>query len=433
MLAPEPEGYKDALDAIRAAIESGRTRAARAITAEGLRLYWTIGRTLADHPQRFVWGSRVLDRLAQDLRLHFPNNTGFSARNLLYMRTLAHVFPREDFFDCALSRLPWGHLMLLIDSQHPSEVLRWYADAAEYHHWTQALLRAQIQAEAHRTQGAALTNFARTIPGPRADLVQQVLRDPYYFEFLSLNPAFTERELENALIEHIKRFMAEFDRGFAFMGSQVRLVVETDEFFIDLLFYHIYLKRMVVIDLKIDDFRPEYAGKMAFYLRAVDDQMKPPEDDPSIGLVLCTGKNKTVVEYTLGAIASPIAVAQYKVRQALPTEEQLQAVVEAGVEEFKQTHTIDLQQSALAVPPNLDLATRTSHLLSPHLRAALQIVTQKGSISNKEYVASASVTPVTAARHLQQLVAAGYLVSTGGGRAVRYLLATTNTAEAPGA
>jgi predicted nuclease of restriction endonuclease-like (RecB) superfamily len=283
-----------------------------------VQLYWQIGRLIVDRETRFGWGAGVISRLADDLHAAFPATRGFSRRSLHYMRALATDFPGDTFVEQPVANLPWGHVTVLLDGLDDNRLRNWYAAQAIDQGWSQSVLRHQVRTRIDRHRGQALTNFPRTLPSEQSELVRDLLKDPYVLSFVELEPGYREHDLQRALTQRIARFMIELGRGFSYLGEQYRLEVGGEEFFVDLLFYHIRLKRLFVVELKVDDFRPEYAGKMAFYLNAVDDLVRPPGDPPSIGLILCAGRNETVVEYALRTTTAPIAVAAYRVREALP-------------------------------------------------------------------------------------------------------------------
>jgi len=260
----------------------------------------------------------VIDRLATDLRRDFPEMTGLSPRNLKYMRAFANAFPDEEVVQQVVAQLPWGHNLRLVESLKSPEERLWYARQAIENGWSRNVLVHQIENGLYRRQGKALTNFARTLPAPQSDLAQQLIKDPYSFDFLALGPAISERELEQNLLEHLRSLILELGKGFAFVGSQHHLEVGGQDYYLDLLFYHLRLRCFVVVELKIEEFKPEFAGKMNFYLSAVDDQLRHETDAPSIGIILCKGKTEVIVEYALRDSAKPMGVAEYRLSAALP-------------------------------------------------------------------------------------------------------------------
>jgi predicted nuclease of restriction endonuclease-like (RecB) superfamily len=260
----------------------------------------------------------VIDQLARDLKAAFPDMKGFSPRNLKYMRTLAQAWPEAEFVQQPAAQLPWFHLCTLLDKVKDPAAREWYADKALEHGWSRSILAMQIETGAHARTGGAITNFEERLPPPQSDLAREALKDPYVFDFLNLTEDAQERDIEQALTRHITRFLLELGAGFAFVGRQYRLEVGGDEFFVDLLFYHLKLRCYIVVELKTTPFRPEYAGQLNFYLSAIDAQVKAPEDQPTIGLLLCKEKNRLVAEYALRGVAKPMGVAEYQLLREVP-------------------------------------------------------------------------------------------------------------------
>jgi len=289
-----------------------------AANAEQIQLYHHIGRELLDRRDRDGWGTKVVERLSSDLREAYPDMRGFSARNLKYMRHFAQECPELQFGQQSAAQLPWFHVVSLI-TKLPDPALRaWYAQAAVAQSWTRETLVSQIESRLHLRQSGAVTNFEQRLPASDAGLARQILKDPYHFDFLGLGEEAHERDIENALMRHITRFLLELGAGFAFVGRQYRLEVAGDEFFLDLLFCHTRLKCFVAVELKAHEFRPEHAGKLNFYLAALDAQVKASDDKPTIGLLLCRRKNRIVAEYALSGIDKPIGIAEYQLVRALP-------------------------------------------------------------------------------------------------------------------
>jgi len=317
-----PAGYPEFLAEVKARIAAARTRAVLAVNSELIALYWGIGCGILEREEREGWGAKVIDRLAVDLRREFPEMTGLSRSNLHYMRSFAKAWPSaggaDEIVPQPVGQLPWGHIRCLLDKLDSSESRLWYADQAIENGWSRSVLEAQIETDLRGRLGSALTSFDHALPAPDSELVRDAIKDPYNFEFLTLSQEAKERELETALLNDVQSFLMEMGRGFALAGRQFPLRVvdeETgreDEFFIDLLFYNYILRRFVVIDLKVQSFKPEYAGKLSFYLTAVDELERQPGDAPTIGLILCPGRGRTVTEWALRGIDTPVAVARYK-------------------------------------------------------------------------------------------------------------------------
>jgi len=315
-----PPDYPAFLQSLKERIRQAQVRAALSVNRELVLLYWQIGREILNRQEQEGWGAKVIDRLAQDLRQAFPQMKGFSPRNLKYMRAFAQAYPEEAFVQQAAAQIPWFHNCLILDRLKDPAEREWYIRACIQHGWSRAILEAQIETGLYRRQGAALTNFAQTLPPPSSDLAQQVLKDPYNFDFLSLHDEAVERDLERALLEHLQRFMLELGVGFAFVGSQYHLEVDGQDYYLDLLFYHLKLRCYVVIDLKMTEFKPEYAGKVNFYLSAVDDLLRHPTDGPTLGLILCKSKRRLTVEYALRDLSKPLGVSSFQLAEALPKE-----------------------------------------------------------------------------------------------------------------
>jgi predicted nuclease of restriction endonuclease-like (RecB) superfamily len=290
------------------------------VNRELVLLYWSIGRDILSRQKSEGWGSKVIDRLAVDLGRAFPEMTGLSARNLKYMRAFAEAWPDLEFVQQVVALLPWGHNVRLLDAVKEGAERAWYARQAIENGWSRNVLIHQIESGLFARQGGALTNFTRTLPAEQSELAQQILKDPYSFDFLSIGPELVERDLERGLIEHLRLLILELGKGFAFVGSQYHLEVAGQDYYLDLLFYHLRLRCFVVIELKIEEFKPEFAGKMNFYLSAVDDQLRHKDDQPTIGIILCKGRNEVIVEYALRDSTKPMGVAQYRISPALPPQ-----------------------------------------------------------------------------------------------------------------
>ena len=328
-----PTDYAAWLETVKGRIHSARSRAALSVNGELIHLYHSIGSDILDRQTRLGWGSKVIARAAADLKAAFPDMKGFSTRNLHYMRLFAQECPANPIVQQAAAQfagstaprfgqqpadqLPWFHLITLLTQAQASE-REWYAVHAVAGGWSRDTLKQNLKTGLKQRQGAAISNFSALLPHPQSSLAQETLKDPYNFDFLGLADDAHEREIENALIRHITRFLLELGTGFAFVGRQFRLEVGGDEFFIDLLFYHIRLKCYVVIELKGSAFKPEHVGQLNFYLSAVDSQIKAPDDQPTIGLLLCKSQNRIVAEYALRDTAKPMGIAEYQLLQSLP-------------------------------------------------------------------------------------------------------------------
>ncbi len=334
-LIQPPSGYPELLQELKTRILGAQVRAALAVNRELVLLYWSIGRDIIARQGDEGWGAKIIDRLAQDLQVEFPGIVGFSPRSLKYMRSFAKAWPDEPIVQQVAAQLPWGHHMVLLDRAKDEATRLWYLRASVEYGWSRNILVQMIKGDMHLREGKAITNFSRTLPPEDSDMAEQILRDPYNFDFLTLADEFKERELERGLLIHLRDLLLELGRGFAFVGSQVPLVVGDETFYIDLLFYHVRLHAYFVIELKTGKFKPEYAGKLNFYLSAADDLIRTPPDGPTLGLLLYEGRNGAVVEYALRDIGKPIGVSTYRVtrelpaplQQDLPSIEDLQEVV----------------------------------------------------------------------------------------------------------
>lgn len=317
-LPTAPEGYGDWLAQLKVEIGQRRQRAALAVNAELVGLYARIGQDILDRQRRLGWGAKVIERLARDLKAAFPDMRGFSSRNLKYMAFFAEHCPHGQFGQQPAAQLPWFHVVTLLTAVKKPAARAWYASRAVAAGWSRDVLQAQIRSQAHLRQGKALTNFERRLPAHEAGLAEAVLKDPYHFDFLGLGEEAHERDIESGLVRHITRFLLELGAGFAFVGRQFRLEVGGDEFFLDLLFYHVRLKCFVVVELKAGAFTPEHVGQLNFYLGVVDAQVRAADDRATIGILLCRRKNRIVAEYALSGIDKPIGVAEYQLVRALP-------------------------------------------------------------------------------------------------------------------
>ena len=323
-LIQAPEGYSEWLSELKVKIHNAQQRATLAVNHELILLYWQIGRDILNRQAEQGWGAKVIERLAHDLRNLFPNMKGFSSRNLKYMRSFADTWTDLEFVQQAVAQLPWGHNLVLLDKLSTQEARLWYAKKTIENNWSRNVLVMQIETKLLERQGSAITNFEQSLPKPDSDLARESIKDPYRFDFLGLTDEAQERAIEDALIQHVTQFLLELGAGFAFVGRQVLLKVGEEEFFIDLLFYHLKLRSYVVIELKADKFKPEHLGQLGFYMTAVDKQIKLDHDAATIGLLLCKSKDKVVAEYALGDKTQPMGIAEFKLLESLPIPLQTQ-------------------------------------------------------------------------------------------------------------
>lgn len=325
--------YGELLDVVRERILEARFRATVSVNREMVLLYWQIGHEILARQQVSGWGSRVVERLAEDLRREFPDFRGLSRTNLMYTRAFAEAYPDEELVQQLAGQVPWGHHTVLLDKTRSPDERIWYVRQVIEHGWSRNVLVHHVESGLYERRGQAVTNFQRTLPPAQSDLAVELLKDPYHFSFISQGMRMEERELERALLAHVRDFLLELGVGFALVGSQYRLEVGGQDYYLDLLFYHIRLRCYVVVDLKVGAFKPEYAGKMNFYLSALDDRLRGEGDGESIGLVLCKERNRVVAEYAVRGIAKPIGIAEYRLsddlparlRESLPSPEQLES------------------------------------------------------------------------------------------------------------
>jgi predicted nuclease of restriction endonuclease-like (RecB) superfamily len=321
-LADLPGDYAEVLGDIKSLIQHGRLGVVLAANSAMIMLYWDIGRMILARQAHAGWGARVVDRLSADLRREFPDMRGLSPRNLKYMRAFADSWPERAIVQEVLAQITWTHNIALIEKLSTPEERLWYARQSCQHGWSQSILVHQIGGRAHERQGRAISNFPATLPPADSDMATQVFKDPYLFDFLGTADPRREREIEQALVDHIQRFLLELGTGFAFVGRQILLEVGDQDFYVDLLFYHLKLRCFVVIELKATAFNPGFIGQLNLYLSAVDDLLRDTSDKPTIGLLLCCSKDRVVVEYALRNLQRPIGVAQWEtsIVKALPEE-----------------------------------------------------------------------------------------------------------------
>jgi len=317
-----PRDYAATLAEIKRRVRDERLRVVLTANSAMVLLYWDIGRKILERQESAGWGAKVIDRLAADLREAFPDARGFSPRNLKYMRAFAAAWSSRAFVQETLARIPWYHNIALLEKLERREDRLWYALRARAEGWSHDILVHRISCRAHAIHGKAVTNFSEALPPADSDMAGQVFKDPYLFDFLGTADPRREREVEQALVDHVQRFLLELGSGFAFVGRQVLLEVGDQDFLVDLLFYHLKLRCYVVVELKAVGFAPAFVGKLNLYLSAADDLLRHPDDKPTIGLLLCRSKNEVVVEYALRGITKPIGVSQWEtsILKSLPKE-----------------------------------------------------------------------------------------------------------------
>jgi predicted nuclease of restriction endonuclease-like (RecB) superfamily len=321
-MTAEIQIYSTLLLDIKARIHQGQLKVAHSISTELTKMYWDIGSILHERQQEEGWGAGIIPKLAKDIVNELPEVKGFSERNLKRMLRFYREYTTSKMtwekVPQAVAQLPWSHNALLIERVKDIEVRIWYAEQVMIEGWSRDSLIQMIKSSAFERQGSAVSNFNDRLPEIQSNLAQQTLKDPYIFDFLTLSEPFKERELETELLKHLEKFLLELGGGFSFVGRQYRVEISDQDFYIDLLFYHLKLRAFVVIELKRGDFKPEYAGKMNFYCSVVDDQLRHSTDNPTIGLILCQTKDRILAEYSLRGIQKPIGVSDYELTKALP-------------------------------------------------------------------------------------------------------------------
>ncbi|HWZ05125.1 MAG TPA: PDDEXK nuclease domain-containing protein [Mucilaginibacter sp.] len=351
---PLENAYTSTIAQIKTEIETARLKAAISVNQHLLLLYWKIGNIILQQQNSEGWGSSVIDRLSNDLRKEFPDMKGTSARNLRYMKAFAEAFPEfipttaseqekailqppvaklnneinlqpavakiisDQFVQQVVAQIPWAHNVAILDRVKNSDERLFYAQKTFENGWSRNILIHQIESKLYHRQGKAISNFVQTLPSYQSDLAKEMLKDPYKFDFLNLSEEYFEKDLEDALVNHITKFLLELGAGFSYVGRQYHLEIGGEDFYIDLLFYHLKLRSYVVIELKTGKFIPEYASKLNFYLSAVDDILKHKNDNPTLGILICKERNKIIAEYSLRDINKPIGVAEYELTQSIP-------------------------------------------------------------------------------------------------------------------
>jgi len=333
-----PAGYAELLEQLKARVRGAQVRAARAANTEVLRLYWLIGRDILDRQDNAGWGARVVDQLAADLRLEFPDQRGWSRSNLLYMRAFAAAWPDlGEVVPQAVGQLPWGHVRALLDRLEDRAERDWYAARAAAEGWSRAVLEFGIGSGLRTRVGAAPSNFTAQLPPADSDLAQELVRDPYVFDTLGLAAPIAERDLEQALMDRLQATLLEFGRGMAFVGRQVRLDVgDGFEVVVDLLLFNVEQLRYVVVELKVGRLGPGDVGQLGVYVAVVDDRLRRPGvHAPTVGLLLVAGRSDPLAQYALAASSAPVAVADWaslpaETRAVLPPADRIAAALDTS-------------------------------------------------------------------------------------------------------
>lgn len=351
-----PEGYRDFLKEIKERVQKAQVKASLAVNQELIHLYWEIGKEIVNRQEKQKWGSSVIDRLAKDLRSSFPEIKGFSRSNIFRMRAFYLACQkvaqparqlRIDAPPEVFASIPWWHNITILEKVDSTEERIWYAKKTIENGWSRTVLTWQIDSHLYHRQGGAITNFDKALPPPQSDLARKTLKDPYLLDFLTLREGYLERELEQGLMDHLQKFLIELGAGFAFVGRQYNLEVGTKDYFIDMLLYHLKLRCYCVVELKATEFKPADVGQLNFYLSAVDDLLRHPDDQPTIGMLLCKSKDSVDVEYALRGMTSPIGITGFEtqivdslpkeLQSSLPSVEEIEAELET-FEKEKEEH-----------------------------------------------------------------------------------------------
>lgn len=338
-----PNGYKVFLEDLKKRIRSAQIKAAVCVNEELLKLYWGIGKDIAERQDKEGWGTQVIERLGKDIQNAFPGVEGFSRTNLFRMRAFYLAYEKipqavGQLEALPIFTIPWGHNMVIIERLNSTELRLWYAQKSIENGWTRSILEVMIKNAVHKRQGKAITNFKNTLPMAQSDLAQNTLKDPYIVDFITWSEDIRERDLENQLATNMQKFLIELGHGFAFVGKQYPIKAGKKDLYIDLLFYHLKLRCYVVVELKGKEFDSRDAGQMSAYLSAVDDQLRHKHDNPSIGIILCKTKDNVFAEYVLRNFNRPIGVAEFEVKlveklpkelkSSLPTIKEIEAELE---------------------------------------------------------------------------------------------------------
>jgi predicted nuclease of restriction endonuclease-like (RecB) superfamily/ribosomal protein S25 len=406
--------YRSFIQEVKQQIQSAQIKAAISVNQTLLQLYWELAEQIVEKQQETSWGDHFLEELSHDLKAEFPEMKGFSVRNLKYMRQWFIFWAGNlPFGQQLVAQIPWGHNLLIISRLKKIDEALFYVRKTIEHNWSRSSLKHHIETQLYDREGKAVTNFELRLPEPQSDLAQQLLKDPYNFDFLMLRKEHDERELEDALVAHMTRFLLELGAGFSYLGRQYRLVVSGDEFFVDLLFYHVRLHCYVVVELKAVKFKPEFAGKLNFYISAVDDLLRTEGDKPTIGLLICKSKNDMVVEYALRDLNKPIGVSEYlpqdllaNWRSALPTIEEIEAELGKG-EPGRSAEARRFQ------PERIDAGVKSIGKVSDHEQRVLDCLQTQDSITAKTVEELIGVKEARARRILKEMVDKGLIEKRG--------------------
>jgi len=316
--------YISWVNELKTLIQKTQIKASISVNRELLGLYWTIGKSISEKVNKANWGSSVVEELSKDLKVEFPNQKGFSRSNLFSMKKWFEFYSKSEIdlekIQQLVGQIPWGQNVVIISKSKSIEEAIFYTIKTIENNWSRSVLIHQIELDFYERHGKAITNFTEILPTPHSELANETLKDPYKFDFLTLQEKALEKDIENQLVKHITSFLLELGTGFSFVGQQVPVKIDNQDFYIDLLFYHIKLKCYVVVELKAIEFKAEFAGKMNLYLSAIDDSLKTDAENPTIGLLLCKSKSEIIAEYALRGMTQPIGIAEYEINKAIPKE-----------------------------------------------------------------------------------------------------------------
>jgi predicted nuclease of restriction endonuclease-like (RecB) superfamily len=332
--------YIEFINDIKTTIIKANIKVVRTINSSLIELYYEIGKSIIHKQKESKWGDAVIDNIEQDLKIAFPNLKGFSRRNIFYMKAFVEFTNYDSIVQQAAAQIPWGHLMVLMDKKLHKEISLFYINKTIQNSWSRSILELQIESNLYARQGSLPNNFEKTLDIKDFDLIKETFKDPYILDFLELDTEHKERDLEQALVSNITKFLLELGIGFAFVGQQYKITVSTQEFFVDLLFYHIHLKRYVVIELKTKEFKPDQVGQIGFYITAINRQIKREDDNNTIGIIICKNKDDTIVEYALDSTTHPTGVSTFtieeqKIIKELPTSQDFEKIITLTENEYK--------------------------------------------------------------------------------------------------
>jgi predicted nuclease of restriction endonuclease-like (RecB) superfamily len=427
--------YRSFIQEVKQRIQSAQIKAAISVNQTLLQLYWELAEQIVEKQRQTSWGDRFLEELSRDLKAEFPEMKGFSVRNLKYMRQWFKFWSASSLIgQQVVAQIPWGHNLMIVSKSKDVEEALFYVQKTIENGWSRSTLSHHIETRFYDREGKAITNFELRLPPLESDLAQQLLKDPYDFDFLMLRKEHDERELEDALVAHMTRFLLELGAGFSYLGRQYRLVVSGDEFFVDLLFYHVRLHCYMVVELKAVKFKPEFAGKLNFYISAVDDLLRTEGDKPTIGLLICKSKNDMVVEYALRDLNKPIGVSEYLPqdlledwRSALPTIEEIEAELGKGVEEpgrsaeARRLHSVKVDAEADSGGLAADSGRLAADSLSLQEQSVMQHFQSNNSMTVKVVGELLSVKDSRAREILKALKDKGLLMKKGTARSTYYV------------